>query len=138
MVYRVTFTETVSGVDASDFLANVLSGSVVAGIGSPTSSDGGVSWAVPVSVSGNGVVRLDLMDDNSIVDQTSNPFEGPGIQNFTAGQSYTIDQIAPSVGSIHRGSPSNQFTSDAAVTFTVTFSEAVLAVLRPTISSSRK
>jgi hypothetical protein len=46
--------------------------------------------------SGDGTIRLDLLDDNSIVDSSSNPLGGAaaGDGNFTSGEVYTV--VAPS------------------------------------------
>ena len=88
--YLVTFSETVSGVDAADFsliLTGTADGTIAAISGS------GSSYTVTVNnLSGDGTVRLDL---NS---------SGTGIQNgaavaiaggYSAGQTYTLDHTAP-------------------------------------------
>ena len=85
--YTVGFTEAVTGVDVSDFTLAVsgVSGASVASV-----SGSGASYTVTVNTgTGVGTLRLDLADDNSIVDAVSNPLGGSGVQNFT-GQTYSM------------------------------------------------
>src|SRR5262249_42377443 len=127
--FTVSFNEPVTGVDASDFSLNVVSNSAAGTIGTPTTSDNGLTWTVPViNVSGTGTFKLDLNDDNSIQDVVSNPLGGAGSQNFTTGQAYILDQTAPNVTSIDRGTPSAQVVSASSVTFHATFTEAVSGI----------
>ena len=89
----VTFSEPVTGVGASDF-SLTTSGIVGASITS-ISSDSGAMRTVTISTgSGNGTIRLDLADNNSIVDAAGNPLGGAAIGdgNFTTGQVYTINK----------------------------------------------
>src|SRR6185503_10593389 len=75
------------------------------------------------SVTGNGTMRLDVLDDNTILDADLNPLDGI----FTNGEVYTIDNVVPSVVSITRGDETNP-TNATSVDFSVVFSETVSGV----------
>src|SRR6266498_4149264 len=120
--FTVTFSESVSGVDATDFAlaASGVSGASISGV-----SGSGSSYTVTVNTgSGDGTIGLNLVDDDSIIDGVSNPLGGAGSgnANFT-GQTYTIDKTVPTVSSISRVGPSP--TNGSSVQFTVTFSGSV-------------
>ncbi len=89
--YDVVFSEAVTGVDADDFALS-LSGSA-SGTVDTTIGGGGSDYTVTVTgISGNGTIRLDLLDNGTIASVSdSTPLDG----NFTSGQSYTIDNAAP-------------------------------------------
>jgi hypothetical protein len=120
--FIVTFSESVSGVDTSDF-------SLVAGAGLTGASVTGVSggpkiYTVSVNTgSGSGTLRLDVHDDDSIVDAAGNPLGGSGASNgnFSTGQSYTIDKIAPTAGGLVAATVTT--AGGATYTFTITFSD---------------
>jgi large repetitive protein len=92
--YTVTFSESVTGVDASDF-ALTATGTASGNVASVSGS--GTTYTVTVdSISGDGTIRLDL---NSA---------GTGIQNgssvgiaagYTSGSTYTLDHTAPAAPS---------------------------------------
>lgn len=93
--FTVTFSESVSGVDTSDF---VLTAAGLSGAG--VASVSGVDSVYTVSVntgSGNGTLRLDLLDNDSIVDSAGGPLGGAGLgnANFSTGESYVIDRQTP-------------------------------------------
>ena len=89
--FTVTFTEPVSGVDPSDFVLTTtgsISGAAVSGaVGS-----GAVATVTVSTGMGNGTIRLDVLDDDSILDAGSNPLGGVGSGNgvFTSGPFYTV------------------------------------------------
>jgi hypothetical protein len=121
--FIVTFSEPVTGVDTSDFsitrTGSVSSGAVVSGV-----SGSGNTYTVAVNTGlGDGTIRLDVIDNNTIVEVESNhmPLNG----GFMAGEAYTIDKTAPFV-TIARASSSP--TNAANINFTVTFTEIVLGV----------
>ncbi len=124
--WTVTFSEAVTGVDASDFaLAPTgVSSATISGV-----SGSGTTWTVTAnSGTGDGTLGLNLVDDDTILDvDGSRPLGGPGTGNgnFT-GQTYTIDKTAPTVVSINRASTDP--TTASSVNFTVTFSESVTGV----------
>ena len=78
--YTVTFSEAVTGVDATDF-ALLSDGVDSATIGTPTTSDN-ITWTVPVATgTGAGTLELDLVDNDSITDSGG----------VTLGSDYTDD-----------------------------------------------
>jgi len=82
--FTVTFSEPVTGVDATDFTLTTT-GSVVASITGV--SGAGAVYTVTVNiVSGGGTVRLDVLDDDTIIDSDQQPLAGP----FTTGEFYTV------------------------------------------------
>ncbi len=117
--YTVAFNEGVTGVAASDFTLTTsgTSGSIASVTGS------GTTYTVTVNnVSGNGTLGLNLVDNNSIVDQYNNPLGGPllGDGNFT-GPLYTIDNTAPTISI---GIPSATITNSGPISYTVTYADA--------------
>ena len=125
--FSVTFSETVNGVDAGDFALIPTGG--IAGLTLTEVSGSGSQYGVTVNTgAGEGTIRLDLLDNDSIVDQVNNPLGGPGAGNgnFTSGEPYTIDRGAPIVTSIFRAD-SNP-TAAGTVHFSVLFSEPVTGV----------
>lgn len=122
--FIVTFSETVTGVDASDFIlyTNNISGASI------TSINGFDPFYIVTVNTGNGdgTLRLDLIDDDSITNGNNLGGAGSGNGNFSNGDTYTIDKTAPIVTSIIRASanPVNLNSAD----FIVTFSESVAGV----------
>lgn len=88
--FTVTFSEAATGVDSSDFNLT-LSGVTGASISAVSGS--GLSYTVTVSTgSDTGTIRLDLEDDDSILDLAANPLGGPGLDNgsYTTGETYQV------------------------------------------------
>lgn len=81
--FWVTFSEPVTGVDVSDFVPTAGSLSSVSGSGT-------TYLATVMREQGEGPVRLDLVDDDSIADAGLNPLGGVGFGNgsYSAGESY--------------------------------------------------
>src|SRR5579862_9434358 len=125
--YTVVFTESVSGVDPTDFKVTT-SNSVKAALPVAVSGSGS-SYNVAVNgIHGSGDLRLDLIDDDSI-QALDGPLGGPGTGNGSfQGQTYNILQAFPSVVSINRATPGGPISNASTVSFTVTFSEAVTGV----------
>jgi hypothetical protein len=124
VLYTVTFNGPVSNVVSADFRVTT-SGSLA--VGAPPVVSGAASiYTVAVSgLRGSGDLRLDLIDDDSIVGGFNVPLGGTGLYNGSfQGQTHTVDQVAPFVQSINRTNP----TSATSVTYTVTFSEPVTGV----------
>ena len=88
--FTVTFSEAVTGVDASDF--NLTTGGVSGAAVSGFSGAGSVYTVTVNTGSGNGTVRLNVADNNSIADGASNQLGGitAGDGNFTTGEVYMI------------------------------------------------
>jgi hypothetical protein len=125
--FAITFSKPVTGVDAGDFAltkTGAISGEAITGInGGPT------LYTVNVNTgTGDGTLRLDLMDNDSIVDDIANPLGGAGAGNgnFTTGETYSIDKNAPVVVNSLRAD-ANPTAADS-VRFTVTFTKAVSGV----------
>lgn len=92
--FTVTFSGTVTGVDASDFVidATGVSGASITGV-----SGSGATRTVSVATgTGDGRLSIDLIDNDSIV-ANGIALGGPGAGNgsFTNGQSFTIDKTRP-------------------------------------------
>lgn len=90
--FLVTFSESVSGVDVGDFTVTAagISGAVVAAV-----SGSGSIYTVTVNTgNGNGTIRLDLVDNNSILDAAFSPLGGAAVGDgsFNAGEVYTIEK----------------------------------------------
>ncbi len=93
--FTVIFTQAVTGVDVGDF---VLTKTGVSGASITNVSGSGDTYAVTVNTgSGNGAIRLDVVDNDSIVDASSNPLGGNGNGNgdFISGEEYSILKSAP-------------------------------------------
>jgi hypothetical protein len=93
--FRVTFSEAVTGVDTTapfDDFALTTTGAIggaavtgVAGRGDQT------TYTVTVNTgTGNGTIRLDVVDNGSIVDLAGNPLAG----GFNEGEAYTVIKTA--------------------------------------------
>ncbi len=121
--WTVAFSETVTGVDLTDF---ALAASGVAGAALTGVSGSGNSYTVTAgSGTGDGTLGLTLVDNDSIVDPSANRLGGTGLGNgnFT-GQTYTIDKTVPSVA-ISQALGQVDPTNTNPINFTVAFSEAV-------------
>ena len=94
--FTVTFSLAVTGVDTSDFALSTtgaIAGASIAGV-----SGSGATWTVSVNVGGpSGTVRLDVVDNDTIVDGSGNPLGGAGVGNgsFANGQAYTVAAAPP-------------------------------------------
>ncbi|MFC3177457.1 Ig-like domain-containing protein, partial [Undibacterium amnicola] len=121
LTFDVVFSENISNVDIGDFALN-RTGSANGTISAISGS--GSTYTVTVSgVTGVGTLGLDLNSAGTgIIDSASNAITA----GFTAGQTYTVDRVTPSVSSIvPAGSASTNGTSSS---YTVTFSENVSGV----------
>ncbi|HEX7317233.1 MAG TPA: Ig-like domain-containing protein [Pyrinomonadaceae bacterium] len=86
VVFRVTFTEQVSGVDAADFQLTTT-GSANGSIGAVATVSATVYDVTVNSVAGTGTLRLDLKASGTgIVDLAGNQIAG----GYTSGQGYTV------------------------------------------------
>ncbi|MBC7854412.1 MAG: hypothetical protein IAF94_13345, partial [Pirellulaceae bacterium] len=126
IAYTVTFSENVTGVDVGDFAvsASGVTGATVASV----TGTGATRTVVVNTGTGSGTVRLDLIDNDSIIDATGNTLAGTGAGNgsFTTALAYTIDRAVPVVANIVRAGEVT--TGGGTANFTVTFSEAVTGV----------
>ncbi|MFD2246516.1 Ig-like domain-containing protein [Pontibacter ruber] len=95
VIYRATFSEKVTGVDAADFTATTISGTVKGTVtGATAVGTTGTSYDITVgSITGTGTLRLDLKSSGTgIADVVGNAIQ----TGYTSGQSYTIQQGTPS------------------------------------------
>ena len=128
LTWRVTFSETVTNVDAADFtvgdstatVTNVQAVSGETGVYDMTISGGDLAGF-------NGTVTLGFASDQDIADEAGN-----GLSNIMPtganGNSYVVDNTAPQVVSITRQDPTTSPINADSLTWRVTFSEAVTNV----------
>ena len=88
--FTVTFSESVTGVNAADFsltAPGITGASVTSVTGSGATRTVGVSTGT-----GSGTIRLNVVDDDSIVDAAGNRLGGTGAGNgiFNTGQTYNV------------------------------------------------
>ena len=125
LVFAVTFSEDVTGVDAGDFALSL--GSTGAGsIANLTGS--GSQYLVTVSATRDGTYNLDVVRDSGIADAAGNQLADAAPTG--ADRTYTViaDTTAPTVASIERGDPAEESTSETTLVFGVTFGEDVTGV----------
>ncbi len=117
LTWRVTFSETVSNVDAADFAVSGTTATVTAVSGATSTYDASASGGNLASV--DATVTLSIASSHDIEDGASNSLTNT-IPTGTNDNSYVVDNTAPSV--TISGVPA---TSTAPFTATFTFSEAV-------------
>ena len=133
LVYRITFSEDVTGVGTADFvLSSDSTGNTNGNNPAASISGSGSVYYATVSASTDGTYNLDLVPSgHGIADTASNP-----LANTTptgADETYTVsttitDTTAPTVSSIERYSPSSATTDSQTLVYKVTFSEDVTGV----------
>ncbi len=124
--FAVAFNDVVTGPDAGDF-ALTTTGDITGASVTAVENYGSTHLVTVSTGSGYGTMRLDLTDDDSILDAYSGePLGGTGMGNgsFTGGEVYTIS--GPRVVSVSRADVSP--TAAANVAFIVTFSAPVTGV----------
>ncbi|OPY96809.1 hypothetical protein A5906_00335 [Bradyrhizobium sacchari] len=127
--FTVTFSEAVTGVDASDFTAtrtgNVFDTGIVV-----TPVSGSVYTVTVNGVTGDGTLRLDLnASGTGIADAAGNAVAG----GFTGGDVYTVRHTAPAVTSV--SVPANgTYVAGQHLDFTINFSEAVSVTGAPELA----
>jgi CSLREA domain-containing protein len=88
--FNVAFSEAVTGVNTEDFVLTITG---MAGTHITEVSGGPASYTVTVYAgSGVGTIRLDVVDNDTIVDFSLNPLGGVGVGNgsFTSGEMYDV------------------------------------------------
>jgi hypothetical protein len=91
--FTVAFSEAVTGVDLTDFELTTTGG--ISGASVQSLSGSGDTYTVTVATgTGSGTIRLDLIDNNSILDGSNNPLSGSGKPDgsFDSGEIYTINR----------------------------------------------
>ena len=133
LVYRITFSEDVTGVGTADFALSSDSTGDTNGNNPVTSISGSSdTYYATVSASTDGTYNLDLVSSgHGIADTASNP-----LTNTTptgADETYTVstvvtDTTAPTISSIERYSPTSQNTNIQYLIYKATFSKSVTGV----------
>ena len=124
--YTVTFSENVTGVDATDFSLATVSGNVVASVTVVSGSDNTRTAQITVA-SGMGTIRLNVVDNDSIKDTASaqNALGGAGAGNGNfMGTPFNVDVQMPTV-TINQASGQADPTNVSTINFTVVFNEPV-------------
>lgn len=108
--YIVTFSDGVTGVDAADFVLTTtgMSGAGIHGI-DPTADP--KVWEVHLDTGyGNGTIRLDVIDNDSIISVAGAKLGGTGLVNgdYKTGQVYSIVQQPPTVQGVNIGDGTSQ------------------------------
>jgi hypothetical protein len=88
VVFRVTFSETVSNVDIADFVKSGTATGAVTGF----TANSGTQYDLQLSATGNGNLNLDFAGGQNITDGVNAFNPGTGI---TLEEEYTIDNTAP-------------------------------------------
>ncbi len=127
--FTIKFSESVSGVDVSDFAlgkSKLASGTVSSLSGS------GDTYTVTVnSISGNGTVRLDLNSSGTgIQDLYGNAIT----MGYTSGQSYTIDQTPPTATSVNSSTANGTYKAGDTVSLQVNFNGVVIVTGTPQLT----
>jgi len=121
VTFTVTFAKNVTGVDAADF--TLTSDGTLAGVSVETVTGSDTTWTVTVNTGrGSGTLRLDVLDDDTILDAVGNPLGdvGTGNGDFTSGEAYTLDRTAPTAALTATDvTPA----AGSSYTFTVTYSD---------------
>ncbi len=96
--WTVTFSESVSGVDTGDFA--LLTSGTIAGTSLTSVSGSGTTYTVTAATgSGTGTLTLRLVDNDTIVDGSSNKLGGTGTSGAgdgsVTGAAYSVDKSAP-------------------------------------------
>ena len=91
VLFEVTFSQAVSGVDATDFALTAIEGLGAKAATIAAVTGAGAVYTVHVSLAGDPrTLRVDVLDDDSIVDAALVPLGGAGLGNgpFTGGETY--------------------------------------------------
>ncbi|MGB7329602.1 MAG: SdrD B-like domain-containing protein [Rubripirellula sp.] len=122
--FDLTFDESVSGVDVSDFslVESGITGSTIASVtGGPT------QYTITIDTGlGQGTVQLVLNDDDSIIDLGGQSLGGTGDNGSNVSDLLTVNKAPPIVSSITGTTPLQ--TTASTVTFAAAFSKPVTGV----------
>jgi hypothetical protein len=89
--FTVNFSKPVTGVNEADFALTTKGG--ISGASITNAFGTGNTYTVTINTgSGNGSIRLDVVDDDSILDASSNPLGGAGAENgnYMSAEVYTV------------------------------------------------
>jgi uncharacterized repeat protein (TIGR01451 family) len=138
LTFTVTFSEAVTGVDATDFIVETT-GDVPGTAQVSVSADSGTTRTVTVTISaGTGTVGLDLTDDDSIVDASNLPLATVGTGNGdTTGEIYTVDSVGPTVTLTSDAAQEVDGPFDVTITLSETATDFVAADLTLTNATAQ-
>ncbi|HZJ22733.1 MAG TPA: glycoside hydrolase domain-containing protein [Anaerolineales bacterium] len=91
--FRINFSKSVTGVNETDFVLTTTGG--ISGVSIASVTGSGTTYTVTVNTgSGNGTIRLNLLDNDSIQDGSNQFLGGSGIGNgnFANGETYVITE----------------------------------------------
>ena len=127
LTWRVTFSESVTNVDAADFevAGTTATATVTAVPGSSAQYDVTASGGNLAGL--NGTVTLSFASSQNIEDLGGNALTNT-TPTETNDNTYDVDNIRPTVTSIGRQSPATTPTNGDSLTWRVTFSESVTNV----------
>ncbi|MEW5835206.1 MAG: Ig-like domain-containing protein, partial [Pseudomonadota bacterium] len=117
--YTVTFSENVTGVDATDFTLGAT-GTAAGSIASVTQVDGHTYTVHVGTISGTGTLQLDLNASGTGIADIA----GNAITSGLAGASYSVDRDAPTVTSV-TVPPNGTYATGQNLDFVVNYSESV-------------
>ncbi len=118
--YTVTFDNSVTGVDVSDFVLTTTSGTATGNITGVSGS--GNTYTVTVdTLTGAGGLRLDLKDSGTDIDDGS----GTPLGAYTSGEIHVVDKAGPVVTAV--AVPADDtYTAGDTLDFTLVFDEDVI------------
>jgi hypothetical protein len=94
LIFTVTFSESVSGITKDDFSVNNSTATVT-----NVSSASGTTTDITISggdlASLDATVKLNITDNNSIINAANVALGGTGTNNYSSGQTYEVDNTAP-------------------------------------------
>ena len=125
LTFRITFSEAVTGVTADDFA--IADGATITAVTSVNGEEYDDKYDVTVNATDfEGTVGLRVAENNDIADRAGNAL----INLIPTGdnETFTVDITAPTVTSILRENPEDEQTNNTALTFRITFDEAVTGV----------
>ncbi len=117
--FTVTFSESVTGVDTSDF-SLTTSGVYGASVASVTPVSSSIYTIEVNTGSGSGTIRLDVTSGANIADVGNNLLSNIP---FTSGETYTIDKTKPAVSSVDSDSQTFNTATASPHKITITFSK---------------
>lgn len=132
--YTVTFSENVTGVDASDFVLiepdgrDDISGEGIISVTPLGNRTDAYTVRINTGSIGNGVLQLRLVDNDTIKSAATVPLGGSGVENGNLpGGRYEVDRTPPTV-EITRRNNALELTAADTVAYTIQFNEPVNGV----------
>jgi len=129
VTYEVTFSEEMTGFTEAD-LTLTETGTATGTVNAPSTLDDTVFTVVVDTITGEGTLRLDVLDDGTVDDLAGNNLAAA----YSSGDVHTADRVAPTVTSVSSTSLDGAYRETDTVDVTVTFSEAVTVTGTPTLT----